>query len=909
MISNKKSQIITITILAAFVILSAVLFFSHKTSLTGFATYGEGYTTPCGGIMDATAGDSTFGADKICSALLDGLTITCNSCTLDCLGHSFSGSGVGEGQTGLIIQGTSVTIQNCDMNDWYLNFSVTGSCIDGGGNDIADISSVCSAGSVTDNPPTVTLTSPDNTLKNRTRIQNFSCTSTDDFMLFNITLFVWDTTSVYYQNKLTINGTANFSSWELIDIPDENYSWNCLVFDNNSQGVFASANRTLWIDNIAPVFTNLANQTINYTDSLSYQLTATDDRVGVGCFSVNDTTNFAISCSGLLTNAITLTTNIYHINISVNDTVGNTNSSLLDINATTPLDQILPTIHLRSPVNATKSNQSSQNFSCNITDDIQISNLTIYIWNSTSLFNQTKTNLNGTTNSTSWIINLSRDDNYTWNCVGYDSQSNFNWSNEKNYSILIDTVIPVVALSSPLASESTTLTDIIFIYNVTDLNNITNCSLIIADVIDQTTTSPTKVTDLIFSKTFAAIGDYVWQVNCIDEASNPGNATPRILSITSDDDGDGGGGGGGGGGTCTPSCSGKVCGDNGCGGSCGTCLTNQTCSAGICISNIVICTESWTCGNWTECIGGIKTRICTDNNSCGTAITRPATTMVCVVNCTENFVCGNWTDCINKQQSRTCTDANSCSAEIKTDIQTCEIITKTEEVPENVAPPSRNFFRSDGNLTIKKPSDIIPHGDVPAVIVDTAVYTTAAAAVVGGFQLAWLWIFGLLIPLFMLRLRHYCVAIIDVNAELPFVETITSHTGKTMQTSLKVKREKIVEFINLLSKNLGEKIIYAEQLGNYYRFVFEKGGFLELQIDIPLILNAHFSSGRKSRRFYKALKLSLIKLLKDKGKKDIEMIMKNIYITSETSSIFSSLRSMNRAKKLRKLNSRFIKKR
>jgi hypothetical protein len=39
----------------------------------------------------------------------------------------------------------------------------------------------------------------------------------------------------------------------------------------------------------------------------------------------------------------------------------------------------------------------------------------------------------------------------------------------------------------------------------------------------------------------------------------------------------------GGGTTCTPSCSGKTCGDDGCGGSCGTCDTGETCSAGVCM--------------------------------------------------------------------------------------------------------------------------------------------------------------------------------------------------------------------------------------------------------------------------------------------------------------------------------------
>lgn len=39
----------------------------------------------------------------------------------------------------------------------------------------------------------------------------------------------------------------------------------------------------------------------------------------------------------------------------------------------------------------------------------------------------------------------------------------------------------------------------------------------------------------------------------------------------------------GGGSSCTPSCSGKTCGDDGCGGSCGSCAGGETCSGGVCM--------------------------------------------------------------------------------------------------------------------------------------------------------------------------------------------------------------------------------------------------------------------------------------------------------------------------------------
>ena len=62
--------------------------------------------------------------------------------------------------------------------------------------------------------------------------------------------------------------------------------------------------------------------------------------------------------------------------------------------------------------------------------------------------------------------------------------------------------------------------------------------------------------------------------------------------------------------TCTPSCSGKSCGDNGCGGSCGTCSSGLTCNAGQCIS--------------TTCTPSCSGKSCGDNGcggSCGTCST------------------------------------------------------------------------------------------------------------------------------------------------------------------------------------------------------------------------------------------------------------------------------------------------
>jgi hypothetical protein len=68
-------------------------------------------------------------------------------------------------------------------------------------------------------------------------------------------------------------------------------------------------------------------------------------------------------------------------------------------------------------------------------------------------------------------------------------------------------------------------------------------------------------------------------------ASSSACTTPYTLTLSLTKDASG---------TCTPNCTGKVCGDNGCGGSCGTCSTNQTCVAGKCQL-----TSGGDCGNIT----------------------------------------------------------------------------------------------------------------------------------------------------------------------------------------------------------------------------------------------------------------------------------------------------------------------
>lgn len=79
------------------------------------------------------------------------------------------------------------------------------------------------------------------------------------------------------------------------------------------------------------------------------------------------------------------------------------------------------------------------------------------------------------------------------------------------------------------------------------------------------------------------------------------------------------------------------------------------------------CTEDWSCTEWSSCVGGYKTRTCTDSNNCGAIVNKPAESKSCVIGeCTsgETKSCGSdigrckkgtqtcedgeWSDCVGE---------------------------------------------------------------------------------------------------------------------------------------------------------------------------------------------------------------------------------------------------------------------
>ncbi|MBT7929215.1 LamG domain-containing protein, partial [Candidatus Peregrinibacteria bacterium] len=110
-----------------------------------------------------------------------------------------------------------------------------------------------------------------------------------------------------------------------------------------------------------------------------------------------------------------------------------------------------PTVTLNSPANNyINTNQSATiSFNCSATDIVGLENLSLYLTDASNqniALNQS-TNINGTSNSSSWLLDLING-TYTWRCDVYDSDENLKTGSSRTLTIG-DTYAPTFTYNDP----------------------------------------------------------------------------------------------------------------------------------------------------------------------------------------------------------------------------------------------------------------------------------------------------------------------------------------------------------------------------------------------------------------------------------------------------------------------------
>ena len=259
----------------------------------------------------------------------------------------------------------------------------------------------------------------------------------------SVTISCYNSSNVW--EAMNINTTVSGILDSNLAIPSScivqnNVSFRFIYFISNSGG----GGGYRFYESAISYFSKLTNTSaiLNNTHIWNYS--------GIFNHSNNRTLNFSTTFNNALNNGkcdcVGCTLEGYNctLNLTIHsDTAGVLELSDLSINYTTE-----PVIELISPSNNSYSSTTKQ-FSCNATDIIGLSNITLYVWNSTGSVNNSLTNtVTNTFNSTTFNYTFNYTDTYKWNCLATNNESFPNFY-DSNYTLNVDVSNPVITHNYP----------------------------------------------------------------------------------------------------------------------------------------------------------------------------------------------------------------------------------------------------------------------------------------------------------------------------------------------------------------------------------------------------------------------------------------------------------------------------
>lgn len=206
----------------------------------------------------------------------------------------------------------------------------------------------------------------------------------------------------------------------------------------------------------------------------------------------------------------------------ITDTTGINYSRINLYGAIISLDAQGPNVTLVSPANNTLSANLSYTFRCNATD-LSLKNITFYLWNSSSVFNQTSQNVAGASNNFEINITNMSFGVHNWNCLYTDENNNAVFANS-NYTLNVLGIL--TTLTSPANNNYTNINSTNFTCRArTELNYaLSNTTFYIWNSTNGLAFNETKnITGLnssTFNYTFVREGNYLWNCLSVNNGSN-----------------------------------------------------------------------------------------------------------------------------------------------------------------------------------------------------------------------------------------------------------------------------------------------------------------------------------------------------------------------------------------------------
>ena len=389
------------------------------------------------------------------------------------------------------------------------------------------------------------------------------------------------------------------------------------------------------------------------------------------------------------------------------------------------------------------------------------------------------------------------DGSYTFRAYANDTSNNRNYTEGIVFSV--DRTSPGVTINLP---TSTTKTVNNYLINLT-LSESGYCEYSLDGGSTNETLTNNGNIDFNSTEISVANADYTLAAYCNDSIGNR-NYTTNVsfsVSVSSGGGGETPGGGGGGGTTCSAT--------------------------------------TWTCGAWGICFDGKQTRECTSN--CNTKRTE---TQSCSLTCEHDTRCSqegvfcsgnevvtcelNSEGCLDFVSSVVCEDDEICS--------NAQCVLKGKN--------AKNIFSGLGHWgNYSTPSDWIPHGNIPDIVIDAGAGVVSVGVIGGIIWWIVLLVIGSIVPFFLIKLRHYSVSVIDFSNKLNMFE------GERLNHGI------LEKFINTLEETYG-KMTIANANYEVLRLLGARG-FVEIRIDSPFAIIGHFSNKKDCELFENGLKKAL----------------------------------------------------
>ncbi len=348
----------------------------------------------------------------------------------------------------------------------------------------------------------------------------------------NITFYL------YYSNKTLLNSSTYTDSRRTINwtnLAEGKYYYNITIFDLSNNYNFTET-RSITLN-----FTLPSISFVYPTESTGLAFKRNWIYANVTTSNVNQEINITFglyNSSGLVNQSIftdlrrtinwtNLPEEHYYYNVTLFD---NPDGIVSTLTRDLILDLTPPNATITSPENNSILSYSSQSFIADITDNLALSNFTLFIYNKTHLINQTEQFLFGTSSSPSISYTFDQEGRFNWVYRVYDLAGNS--FETGNFTLVYDLTFPQIQFVSPTENTDTTFSRDWIYANLSVLEenekNITFSLYGPSGLINETTFTDSRRE---INWTGLNGGDYYYNVSIYDIGNNLNSTETRHITL------------------------------------------------------------------------------------------------------------------------------------------------------------------------------------------------------------------------------------------------------------------------------------------------------------------------------------------------------------------------------------------